>query len=72
MNMFGEMPEMLNATINANHPLVSKINEAGSEELKKKIARQALDLALLSQHKLEGPELSAFIARTLELSQAMN
>jgi molecular chaperone HtpG len=72
MNMFGEMPEMLNATINANHPLVSKINEAGSEELKKKIARQALDLALLSQHKLEGPELSAFIARTLELSQTMN
>lgn len=72
MNMFGEMPEMLNATINANHPLVSKINEADSEDLKKKIARQALDLALLSQHKLEGPELSAFIARTLELSQSMN
>ncbi len=72
MNMFGDMPEMLNATINANHPLVGKINEADSEELKKKIARQAIDLALLSQHKLDGPELSAFIARTLELSQALN
>ena len=72
MNMFGDMPEMLNATINANHPLVNKITEAGSEELKKKIARQAIDLALLSQHKLEGKELSAFIARTLELSQTMN
>lgn len=72
MNMFGEIPEMLNATINANHPLVSKINDAGTEELKKKIARHALDLALLSQHKLEGNELSAFIARTLELSQSIN
>jgi molecular chaperone HtpG len=72
MNMFGDMPEMFNATINSNHPLVAKINEAGTEDLKKKIARQALDLALLSQHKLEGPELSAFIARTLELSQSMN
>lgn len=72
MNMFGDMPEMFNATINSNHPLVARINEAESEELKKKIARQAIDLALLSQHKLEGPELSAFIARTLELSQVMN
>ena len=72
MNMFGDMPEMLNATINSNHPLVGKINEAQDEDLKKKIARQALDLALLSQHKLEGQELSAFIARTLELSQSMN
>ncbi len=70
--MFGEFPGSLNLTINANHPLVSRIVESESEELKKKMARQAYDLALLSQHKLEGQALSDFITRTLELSASMN
>ena len=72
MNMFGDMPAQLNATINANHPLISKIIETESTDLKQKIARQAYDLALLSQHKLEGKALTEFIARTLELSSRMN
>jgi molecular chaperone HtpG len=72
MNMFGDMPAMLNATINANHPLINKIVEADSDELKQRIARQAYDLALLSQHKLEGKALTEFISRTLELSARMN
>jgi molecular chaperone HtpG len=70
--MFGDFPGSLSLTINANHPLVSRIVELESEELKKKMARQAYDLALLSQHKLEGQALSDFIARTLELSASMN
>lgn len=72
MNMFGDMAMPLNATINANHPLVSRIVESDNEELKSKMARQAYDLALLSQHKLEGKALNEFIARTLELSTSMN
>lgn len=72
MNMFGDMPSMMNATINANHPLISKIIETESLDLKTKIARQAFDLALLSQHKLEGKALTEFISRTLELSSSMN
>lgn len=72
MNMFGDMAMPLNATINANHPLVSRIVESENEELKSKMARQAYDLALLSQHKLEGKALNEFIARTLELSTSMN
>lgn len=72
MNMFGDMPSMMNATINANHPLISKIMETESTDLKQKIARQAFDLALLSQHKLEGKALTEFISRTLELSSRMN
>jgi len=72
MNMFGDFPAQLNATINANHPLISKIVEADSDELKQRIARQAFDLALLSQHKLEGKALTDFITRTLELSARMN
>jgi molecular chaperone HtpG len=72
MNMFGDFPSQMNATINANHPLISKIVESESEDLKQRIARQAFDLALLSQHKLEGQALTDFIARTLELSARMN
>ena len=72
MNMFGDFPAQLNATINANHPLISKIIETDSADLKQKIARQAYDLALLSQHKLEGKALTEFITRTLELSNRMN
>lgn len=71
-NMFGDFPGQLNLTINANHPLVNKIVEAENDDLKKKIARQAYDLALLSQHKLEGKALAEFISRTLELSGSMN
>jgi molecular chaperone HtpG len=72
MNMFGDFGMPMNATINANHPLISKIVESDSEDLKSKMARQAFDLALLSQHKLEGKALTDFITRTLELSTRMN
>ena len=71
-NMFGDFAMPMNATINANHPLISKIVESDSADLKQKIARQAYDLALLSQHKLEGKALTDFINRTLDLSATMN
>jgi molecular chaperone HtpG len=71
-NMFGDFAMPMNATINANHPLISKIVETESTDLKQKIARQAYDLALLSQHKLDGKALTDFINRTLELSSTMN
>lgn len=72
MNMFGDFAAPLSATINANHPLINRIVESESTELKEKMARQAVDLALLSQHKLEGKALTDFISRTLELSSKMN
>jgi len=71
-NMFGDFAMPMNATINANHPLISKIVETESTDLKQKIARQAYDLALLSQHKLDGKALTDFINRTLDLSATMN
>jgi len=71
-NMFGDFAMPMNATINANHPLISKIVETESADLKQRIARQAYDLALLSQHKLEGKALTDFINRTLDLSATMN
>lgn len=72
INMFGDFAAPLSATINANHPLINRIIESESAEFQEKMARQAVDLALLSQHKLEGKALTDFISRTLELSSKMN
>lgn len=68
MMMMGDMPDQLNVSVNANHALVSKILKSTKEENKEKWAKQAIDLALLSQGKLEGADLTNFIKRSVELS----
>jgi molecular chaperone HtpG len=47
--------------------LVNKILTSENEEEQSKFAKQAVDLALLSQGMLTGPELTAFVARSVEL-----
>lgn len=68
MMMMGDMPDQYNVAINANHPLVSKVLKAKKEENKQKLARQAYDLALLSQGLLQGEALTGFINRTIDIS----
>lgn len=63
----GNMPEMYNLAVNANHPLISKILGEKDADKKKDMAKQAADLALLSQNLLKGEELSKFIKRSVEL-----
>jgi len=63
----GNMPESYNLAVNSNHPLISKILKESNEEKKKEMAKQAADLALLSQNLLKGEELSKFIKRSVEL-----
>src|SRR5690606_19292114 len=53
MMFMGDMPDAYNVTINANHSLNQRILNA-KEENKERIARQAFDLALLSQNLLSG------------------
>jgi molecular chaperone HtpG len=65
MGMFGAMPNTYNITINANHPLISKLADLKSEEEQKALAKQISDLALLSQNLLTGSDLTAFIKRTV-------
>ena len=65
MGMFGSMPTTYNITVNANHPLISKLASLTSEEEQKALAKQISDLALLSQNLLTGAELTAFIKRTI-------
>ena len=62
----GNMPDTYNVSINANHGIVQKILKAGDED-KIKLAKQAYDLALLSQNMLTGADLTSFIRRSVEL-----
>ena len=64
----GNMPEMLSVTVNSNHPLIQKILSAPDEAVKKDLAKQAYDLALLSQGMLSGADLTNFIHRSVDLS----
>jgi len=57
MQMFGNMPDSFDVTVNANSPLVSKVLADGGNT----IAKQAFDLALLAQGLLKGEALTAFV-----------
>jgi molecular chaperone HtpG len=63
-NMFGSMPDSYNVTVNGNHKLADKILTATEKEAKEGLAKQAFDLALLSQGLLEGKALTDFIKRS--------
>ncbi len=67
MAMMGNMPDQYSVAVNANHKLVDKILKADSEEKKEQIAKQAVDLAKLSQNMLSGAELTHFIKRSLNV-----
>ncbi|MBF9252931.1 molecular chaperone HtpG [Pontibacter sp. 172403-2] len=66
MMFMGDMPDTYNVTINANHPLNQRVLSAADED-KTRIARQAFDLALLSQNMLSGAALTAFVKRSFDL-----
>lgn len=67
--MFGAMPEMYNLVVNANHSLTSKILSESNTDKQKDMAKQAVDLALLSQNMLKGEALSQFIKRSVDILQ---
>ena len=64
---FGQMPDNYQVTVNANHPLVSKLADESDADKQKALARQAYDLALLSQDMLQGAALTDFIRRSTEM-----
>lgn len=65
--MMGNMPDQYSVAINANHPLMDKILKADNEEKKEQLAKQAIDLAKLSQNILTGTDLTSFIKRSVDL-----
>ena len=67
MNMFGNMPEMYNLVVNANHALVSEILNTKTDKKKQRLIKQSFDLAKLSQNLLKGEDLTNFINRSYEM-----
>uniref|UniRef100_UPI003593C918 molecular chaperone HtpG n=1 Tax=Aquiflexum sp. TaxID=1872584 RepID=UPI003593C918 len=67
MGFYGAMPDHYKVAINANHPAVEKVLKAENEDDQTKLAKQAFDLALLSQGLLTGKDLTAFVKRSVEL-----
>lgn len=63
----GAMPDNYNVAVNGNHPITQKILKAESDDAKSKLAKQAYDLALLSQNMLTGADLTSFIKRSVDL-----
>ena len=61
--MMGNMPVMYNLVVNGNHPLIRKISTEGNEN---GVAKQLVDLALLSQGMLTGKDLTRFIYTSVE------
>jgi molecular chaperone HtpG len=67
MSFYGSMPDRYKVAINANHPLISKVLGTDDAEVRTRLARQAVDLALLSQGLLTGADLTAFVERSVAL-----
>lgn len=67
MSFYGNMPDRYTVVINGNHPLTLRILNAANQEKQTLLARQAVDLALLSRGMLSGAELTAFVNRSVHL-----
>ncbi|GAA4914186.1 molecular chaperone HtpG [Mucilaginibacter defluvii] len=67
MGFYGNMPDNYKVIVNGNHKLISRILEADNDDTQSQLAKQAFDLALLSQGLLTGPELTEFVNRSVNL-----
>ena len=61
------MPDSYKVAINGNHKLVNKILASADANEQSELAKQAFDLALLSQGLLTGADLTAFVNRSVAL-----
>lgn len=67
MGFYGNMPDSYKIAVNGNHPLIGRIISAENEDEKANLAKQAIDLALLSQGLLTGADLTEFVKRSIKL-----
>ncbi|MEZ2442050.1 molecular chaperone HtpG [Chitinophaga sp. RCC_12] len=67
MSWYASMPDEINMTINANHPVYTQILKEEDNALQQKQIKNLADLALLSQNLLTGADLTAFVNRSVEL-----
>lgn len=67
MGFYGNLPDNYKVSVNGNHKLIKKLLATDDEGTQKRLARQAFDLALLSQGMLTGADLTAFVERSVDL-----
>lgn len=67
MGFYGNLPDNYKVSVNGNHKLIKKLLATEDADTQKRLARQAFDLALLSQGMLTGADLTAFVERSVEL-----
>ncbi|CAN5413118.1 molecular chaperone HtpG [soil metagenome] len=66
-SFMGSMPDQYTVSINSNHKMAQRVLEGENEEQQTRLAKQAYDLALLSQGMLTGADLTNFIKRSIDL-----
>ena len=65
MSFYGSMPDSYKVSVNGNHKIIGKI--LSSDEITQStLAKQLVDLALLSQGLLKGAALTSFVERSVE------
>ncbi len=67
MNFYGSMPDKYKVSVNGNHKLIQLMLNSKDETTQQQLARQAFDLALLSQGMLTGADLTEFVNRSVAL-----
>jgi molecular chaperone HtpG len=67
MGFYGNFPDSYKVAVNGNHKLITRILETSDEATQSQLAKQAFDLALLSQGLLTGTELTEFVNRSVNL-----
>jgi molecular chaperone HtpG len=69
MGFYGNLPDNYKVSVNGNHKLIKKILDTTDETVKERLARQAFDLALISQGMLGGAALTEFVNRSVALME---
>jgi molecular chaperone HtpG len=67
MSFYGQMPDNYRVVVNANHKLITRILGEENADTQSQLAKQAFDLALLSQGLLTGADLTEFVNRSVNL-----
>ncbi len=67
-SFMGSMPDQYSVSVNSNHKMAQRVILAQTEEQQAQLAKQAYDLALLSQGMLTGADLTSFIKRSVDLA----
>jgi molecular chaperone HtpG len=67
MGFYGNMPDNYKVIVNGNHKLITRILQTEDTVEQARLAKQAFDLALLSQGLLTGAELTEFVNRSVSM-----